>query len=104
MKQGVDLDAPETHNKADIQGIGLLGQLRPDFLTSNTSVDFRQNVQSLANQLLKTRSGAAVTDQEYARFLKEAGSGNFSNEANLMSGLRKMKRASTSRPRQPCAR
>lgn len=92
MKQGVDVDVPETHNKASIQGMGVGGQLRPDFLTSNSAIDFRQNVQSLANQLLKTRSGAAVTDQEYARFLKEAGSGNFSNEANLMSGLRKMKR------------
>jgi hypothetical protein len=46
----------------------------------------------LANLLLKSRSGAAVTDPEYARFLKEAGTGNFSSETDLMSGLAKMKK------------
>lgn len=76
----------------DIEGIGVMGGFRPDFLTDEEDVSFRQNVQGLANQLLKARSGAAVTDQEYRRFLKEVGSGNFSTEQNLMDGLKKMKR------------
>lgn len=83
-----DLDNPKS---VDIGGIGLGAGLRPDFMTSKGDVSFRQNVQGLANQLLKARSGAAVTDQEYARFLKEIGSGNFSSESNLMDGLRKMR-------------
>lgn len=92
LKQGVLLDDPNSYKKANIPGMGVGGGWRPDFATPQEAVDFRQNVQSLANQLLKVRSGAAVTDQEYARFLKEVGSGNFSSEANLMTGLRKMKR------------
>lgn len=85
---GVSLDSPKN---VDIEGVGILGTLRPSFTMSQGDVGFRQNVQALANQLLKARSGAAVTDQEYARFLKEVDSGNFSSEANLMTGLRKMR-------------
>lgn len=83
-----NLDKPKD---IDIGGMGVMGGLRPDFLTDEGDVSFRQNVQSLANQLLKVRSGAAVTDQEYRRFLKEVGSGNFSSEKDLMNGLKKMR-------------
>ena len=91
-KQGAILNDPKTYNKVSIPGMGVGGGLRPDMLTPKEAVDFRQNVQSLANQLLKVRSGAAVTDPEYNRFLKEVGAGNFSTEVDLLSGLRKMKR------------
>jgi hypothetical protein len=91
-KYNVNLDSPTKDlKKVDVEGIGLLGNLRPDFLTSSQDVSFRQNVAKLANTLLKARSGAAVTDQEYARFLREVGSGNFSNEIDLLNGLKKMK-------------
>jgi hypothetical protein len=82
----------DSENAPDIGGMGLMGGLRPDFLTSSDDVAFRQEIKGLANQLLKVRSGAAVTDQEYKRFLEEVGSGNFSTEQNLFSGLKKMKR------------
>jgi len=85
---GTSLDNPKS---VDIGGIGLGASFRPDFLTSDKDISFRQNVQGLANQLLKNRSGAAVTDQEYSRFLKEIGSGNFSSEKDLFNGLRKMR-------------
>ncbi len=89
----VDLANEKTFkNVEDIPGMGVGGSFRPDFATPNDAVQFRQNVQSLANQLLKQRSGAAVTDQEYRRFLKEVGSGDFSSEENLMTGLAKMKK------------
>lgn len=92
-KFGVNLKSSDKDlKKVDVEGIGMLGQLRPDFLTDKEDVSFRQNVSSLANLLLKSRSGAAVTDQEYNRFLKEVGSGNFSTEANLLSGLKKMQK------------
>jgi hypothetical protein len=92
-KFNVNLNSDEKDlKKVDIEGIGFLGAMRPDFLTNKEDVAFRQQVSSLANSLLKDRSGAAVTDQEYARFLKEIGSGNFSSEANLLSGLKKMQK------------
>ena len=90
-EQGGILGDKETYKNVSIPGMGVAGGMRPDFATPVEAVEFRQNVQSLANRLLKQRSGAAVTDQEYRRFLKEVGSGNFSNEANLMTGLAKMK-------------
>lgn len=92
-KFNVNLNSDEKDlKKVDIEGIGFLGAMRPDFLTNKEDVEFRQQVSSLANALLKSRSGAAVTDQEYSRFLKEVGSGNFSTEANMLSGLKKMQR------------
>jgi len=92
-KFNVNLNSNEKDlKKVDIEGIGFLGAMRPDFLTNKDDVEFRQQVSSLANALLKSRSGAAVTDQEYGRFLKEVGSGNFSTESNLLSGLKKMQR------------
>lgn len=84
---GKDLSTIED---ASIPGVGFMGKYRPDFTMDSKDVNFRQNVASLANSLLKSRSGAAVTDQEYKRFLEEVGSGNFSNEKNLLTGLKKM--------------
>ena len=88
-ERGADLDHPDS--APEIPGMGLLGGFRPDVLTPTADVSFRQNVQALANRLLKARSGAAVTDTEYRRFLMEAGSGDFSSEQNLMTGLKKMR-------------
>ena len=77
--------------KSDLPGIGPMDNLKPDFLLSNDGLELRQNIQGLANYLLKQRSGAAVSDQEYARFLKESGAGKFQNNKSVLSGLRKMK-------------
>jgi cytochrome c556 len=52
----------------------------------------RQETQRLANVLLKSRSGAAVTDQEYRRFLAEMGSGSAMSEAAFKRGISMMRR------------
>lgn len=82
LMEGIDSD------KKDLPGFGLLGGLTPDFATSTEGQKLRQAVQRLANIELKDRSGAAVTDQEYARFKKEFGSGTWKTEAQLRNGLR----------------
>lgn len=91
LSDAYDTTLDDRDNVPDIEGIGVMGGFRPDALTDSGDVSFRQNIQSLANQLLKARSGAAVTDQEYRRFLREVGSGNFSTEKDLFQGLRKMR-------------
>jgi len=53
---------------------GDLGQALLDGVDPQFSA-FKQDMQSLSNTLLKEMSGAAVTGQEYKRFLQELGSG-----------------------------
>ncbi len=48
----------------------------------------RQDVQGLANLILKLNSGAAVTIPEFDRFEKQFGTGIFKTEAELLEGLR----------------
>lgn len=88
-----DLGKYKSGNKIkelDIEGTGFFGQYKPDAMLDQKSLDFRQNVQTLANELLKSRSGAAVSDQEYRRLLMELGKGNFSNTRDVISGIAKM--------------
>jgi hypothetical protein len=87
---GFDLEDSSIEDAPDIPGMGFLGGFRPDMLTGSEHIQFRQKVQALANDLLKDLSGAAVSDQEYRRFLRSVGSGNFSTEKDLVSGLKKM--------------
>ncbi len=77
--------------KSDIAGVGMIDSLKPDFLVSEEGKQIRRNVAGVANTILKSRSGAAVTDQEYARFLNEAMTGKLTSEASLKSGLQKMR-------------
>lgn len=77
--------------KKDIPGVGMLDSLTPDFLVSEEGKTIRRNLAGIANQILKSRSGAAVTDPEYARFLNEAMTGKLTSEASLKSGLVKMR-------------
>lgn len=76
--------------KKDIPGIGLGVSSLPDILVSGEGVDLRQNITNLSNALLKSRSGAAVSEPEFKRFLKEASTGNFSREADTMKFIKKM--------------
>lgn len=71
----------------DIPGFGRVDSLVPNVMASPEALDLRQQVQSLANVVLKSRSGAAVTDNELRRFLVEAGSGSMMPEQQLVKGI-----------------
>lgn len=75
----------------DVPGFGRMDSLVPNWAASTEALDLRQQVQSLANVVLKSRSGAAVTDNELRRFLVEAGSGKMMPEAQLVKGIRLMR-------------
>lgn len=77
---------------ADIPGFGRMGSLVPDLLASSEANDVRQRVQSVANVILKSRSGAAVTEQELRRFLIEAGAGKGMPEDQLVRGVQLMRK------------
>lgn len=53
----------------DIPGYGRLESFTPDAFAGQDARDLRQTVAGLANTILKSRSGAAVTDTELRRFL-----------------------------------
>jgi hypothetical protein len=78
-------------NGKDLPGFGRTGVL-PNIATSQSGVNFRQDVSGLANALLKSRSGAAVTSQEEKRFLEEMGTGKTTfSDINVLRGLKKIK-------------
>ena len=55
---------------------------------------FDATIQSILNQELNKLSGAAVSEQEYARFIKAWGKGTYTqNPAELIRGLKKLERA-----------
>lgn len=48
---------------------------------------------NINNALLKARSGAAVTEQEYARLKAELGTGKFNTEEQMLESLQRFKRS-----------
>lgn len=72
----------------DIPGAGATGFL-PKPLLSKEGAEIKTNVKGLVNQLLKIRSGSAVTPQEAARVAEEIGSA--STDRDLMLGLSRLK-------------
>jgi len=74
-------------------GYGRVAGLVPDALVGEKAGKIRQLVQKLANVTLKQRSGAAVTNQEYARFKKEYGTGTFVSDDRLIDALKSYKKA-----------
>jgi hypothetical protein len=79
--------------KPDIPGYGLLARQVPDFMSSEQGEKMRRLVSGLSNIELKKRSGAAVTDPEFQRFLQEFGSGRLATERSLLTGLKQLKDA-----------
>lgn len=63
----------------------------PSAMLSEEGQKNRQAIASFANVLLKTRSGAAVTDPEQKRFLEEMGTGKWMPTARLRQGVEMMK-------------
>lgn len=75
----------------DLPGYGLAAGLLPNVLAGDAGRELRQAVQQLANMRLKARSGSAVTDNEYWRFLEELKGGTWSTEQQLRQGLKQMR-------------
>jgi len=51
----------------------------------------KMSLYSIINTVLKRRSGAAVTDQEYDRFLKEIGAGHLDSKGSVVEGVNFLK-------------
>jgi hypothetical protein len=61
--------------KSSIPGVGPLENTLPNWMMSTEGQVNRGDLAEFANQVLKLRSGAAVTDQELRRFLNEIATG-----------------------------
>lgn len=88
----IDSILAENANKPDkVPGYGRVEGAVPTMFLSNDAQKLRQTVQSLANVVLKSRSGAAVTEPEQKRFLEELGNGTWMPEERLLDGLKLMR-------------
>jgi hypothetical protein len=74
----------------DLPGYNAIDSLKPDWMLGSEAQQLRQSVQSFANVLLKTRSGAAVTEPEQKRFLTELGNGKLMPSDRLRQGMTMM--------------
>lgn len=72
----------------DVPGYGTLDWLRPNILAGDRGREMRQAVSQLFNIELKTRSGAAVVDNELKRLKDEYGQGGWGTEEALRTGIR----------------
>lgn len=78
--------------KGDIPGYGPVSGNLPQFMLTREGQMLRQKIAQLQNLTLKDRSGAAVTNQELQRLLNEIGTGVFSTDDQLRSGLANVRR------------
>lgn len=76
--------------ETDIPGYGQTA-MSPGLFLSKSGKRMRNLVEGLSNIQLKERSGAAVTAQEFKRFLNEFGKGNFKNDEQLKIGLQRLR-------------
>lgn len=74
----------------DIPGIGVVASDLPRFLLSKEGQRFRSDLAGLANQVLRSRSGAAVTDPETRRFMEELARGGGVSEDVFRTQIPKM--------------
>lgn len=75
----------------EVPGYGRVEGAIPGMFLSGDAQELRQSVQSLANVILKTRSGSAVTEPEQKRFIIELGSGAWMPQERLLQGLKMMR-------------
>lgn len=75
-----------TQNIEDLPGFGAT-YAAPDFAISEAGRDLRQTVATIRNNILRARSGGAVTPQEADRLLEELGEGFTKNDAQLKQGI-----------------
>lgn len=76
--------------EGDIEGIGPLDRLRPDYFTSDKGQDIRQYTRGLVAQQLALQSGKAVSEREVDRKMDELGLGKASPDAMYRRGLDKL--------------
>lgn len=81
---------PQFMSGKDVAGIGMADQMVPGAMLSQQGKANRMRLQQMANVFLKLRSGAAVTDPEYARFLNESYAGKIPTEAAARQWLKHM--------------
>lgn len=83
-------DIPGVGGVSNLAGAPLLGQAAETFL-SDEGKRVRQLVGGLRNQILKARSGGAVTPQEAERMLEELGLGVLRSDEQLRAGLKNVR-------------
>lgn len=81
-----------TRGVEDLPGFGA-GYSLPDLLVGEGGRDLRQTVSTIRNNILKARSGGAVTPQEAERFLQELGEGYTKNDKQLLTGVANLEQA-----------
>ena len=74
----------------DVAGIGFLDSMVPGVLLSNQGQANVERLNHLSNVFLKLRSGAAVTDPEYKRFLMESQAGKVPTERAVRQWMKHM--------------
>lgn len=75
-----------------LPGYGRLEGYVPNALATNDQQGVRADMAQAANILLKSRSGAAVTDSEMRRFLQEVATGGGMDEQTLRRGWANVRR------------
>jgi len=75
----------------DIPGYGRIVGGIPTRALPEESRQVRQTLAALRNIILKARSGAAVTDQELRRLVEEIGSGFGMSDADVVSGIKRIR-------------
>ena len=84
------------HTGADgsgnLPGINIAEQAKGNFLGSEADAEVIQALAAIENALLKERSGAAVTESEYTRFLKEVQAG-FRDDAAVIRFIKSLRAA-----------
>jgi hypothetical protein len=80
------------YKPGELPGFGRLAGMVPSAMSSSEVQMTRSNMQTAANILLKSRSGAAVTDSEMNRFLQEVASGKGMDEMALRNGWANVER------------
>ena len=76
-----------------IPGYGRAESLVPDALGTDEMQIVRSALQGAANMLLKLRSGAAVTEPEQVRFIREVASGKGMSVAAMRTGWENLRKA-----------
>ena len=76
----------------NLPGINVIEKFSGNVLSTKADAEVIQALAAIENALLKERSGAAVTDPEYTRFLKEVQAG-FADDAAVIRFIKDMRAA-----------
>jgi hypothetical protein len=82
--------ADQFNTGKNVEGVGTAESYIPNLFIGPQAARNRTNMQQIANALLKQRSGAAVSDQEYRRFLLELQAGKIPSERAVKAHMGKI--------------